>query len=64
MRGAVQNVCIHVHLELGEPLCDAAGYLEILCGMCTILFSNARKAQMLLSKGLGMPTKQLPWLNP
>jgi len=32
--------------------------------MCTMLFSNARKAQMLFSKGLGMPTKQSPWLNP
>jgi len=27
--GAVQSVCIHVHLELGESLGDAAVYLEI-----------------------------------
>jgi len=34
LRGAVQSVCIHVYLELGEVLCDAASYLEILCAPC------------------------------
>jgi len=31
LRGAVQSVCIHVELELGELLCDAVSYLGILC---------------------------------
>jgi len=43
MGGAMQNVCIRVHLELGEPLCDAAGYFEkfyvhhavLKCEKCT-----------------------------
>ena len=26
--GAVQRVCIHVYMELGETLWDAAGYLK------------------------------------
>jgi len=25
---------IHVYLELGKPLCDATGCLEILCAPC------------------------------
>jgi len=33
-REAVQSVCIHVHLKLGQPLWDAAGYLEIVCAPC------------------------------
>jgi len=53
----MQSVCTRVYLELGEPLSDAADYLEILC---TMLFSNARTAQVLLLKGLRMPTKQSP----
>jgi len=28
VHGAVQRVCIHVYLELGESLWDAAGYLK------------------------------------
>jgi len=35
-----------------------------LNSMCTILVSNARTAQMLLSKGLGMPTKESPSMDP
>jgi len=34
LRGAVQSVCIRVYLESGQPLCDAAGYLEILWTPC------------------------------
>jgi len=34
LRGTVQIVCIHVYLELGESLCDAANYLEIICEPC------------------------------
>jgi len=32
--------------------------------MCTMLFSNARTAQMLLLKGIGTPNKQAPKLRP
>jgi len=37
LRGVVQSVCIHVHVELGKSLCDAAGYLEILCAPYAVL---------------------------
>jgi len=52
LRGAVQSVCIHVYLELGESLYDAPGYHN---SMCTMLFCNVRTAQMLLLNGLGIP---------
>jgi len=50
------NVCLFMFIWIDEPLRNAAG----VNSMCTMLFSNARTAQMLLSKGLGMPTKESP----
>jgi len=60
----VQSVCIHVYLELGEPLCDAAGYLEILCAPCCYAVLKCEKGTDVMLKGLGMPTKQSPSCTP
>ena len=36
-------VCIHAHLESGEPLCGAAGYLEMLCAPCCFQMWERRR---------------------
>jgi len=41
LRGAVQSVCIHVYLELGELLCHSAGYLEIICDHAVLKCENS-----------------------
>jgi len=41
LHGAVQRVCIHVYLELGEPLCDAASYLKFYVSHAVLKCKNS-----------------------